>query len=402
MRGAPDRLGKLVLSAQSIDRTAVLRNTCGRPIALFLILLLPSAAAARDRIILRNLQLVADRTVVAVDADGAQLDAPRSDGSDRITWDEIERGRVSAELQESFDRFKTELGPPLYKLRLRLRTGDYLGLREPAESLYSEFRDRRSQTAYLVCQSLMWSRLAHGKREDAVEPFLRCVVLIRSGAADETRLPGARRLQIPADGGFCGDLPPVWLDDQAVKEVLPAVQQLVKEMPMPRPPEAYLYYASLASHARRFDEAIKVLSAVEGSEPVSSARQLLSAQIEIQRQAPGQEASQLAKTADGPLTLLSSLAGYWRGMDLLASSDLDRQRDGLLSLLAIPANDGEQAEMAAAALHVSAAALESMGNAEGARALRRELQTRYAATAFGAQSLAGMRAGAPANASSGR
>ena len=389
LRGAPTRPGKLALPAPPIRYHAGSLLARSSPLASFLFVALLVRADAADRIILRNLELIADRTVVSVDEDGARLDAPRALGSDRVTWDEIERGRVSPELQEEFDRLRTELGPPLYKLRQRLRIGDYAGLLEPAEKLYATYAERRSQTAYLVCQSLVWGRLAAGKREQAVEPLLRCVELLDSGAAEANRLPGSRRLRIDASSPLCGDLPPVWLNPVAVKEALPAVQKLIREPAQRRPSQAYLYYASLASEAGEFDEASKVLGAL--SRPDDGARQaqqLIRAQIEIQRKLPGGATSGLEQTAAGTHPLAAELASYWRGMHLLGSSDADLQRDGLLALLAIPAKDpAQQSELAAAALHQAARALDSLGDATGGQSVRRELRTRYAATAVGVQSL---------------
>ena len=359
------------------------------PLAFCLLAALLATANAADRIILRNLELITDRTVLSVDEDGARLDAPRKSGSDRVTWDEIERGRVSPELQEEFNRFQTELGPPLYQLRQRLRIGDYAGLLAPAEKLSGVFAERRSQTAYLVCQSLMWGRLAAGQREQAVEPLLRCVALLESGAADPLRLPGARRLLLGNSSPLCGDLPPVWLNQAAAKEVLPAVQKLVREPAQRRPSQFYLYYASLASEAGDFDEASKVLGALTAAgDGDRQAQQIVRAQIEIQRKLPGGATSGLAQIADGESSLPAELAGYWRGVHLLAASDVDQQRDGLLALLSIPAKEQTQySELAAAALHRSAIALAQLGDVAGAAAVRRELSSRYAATAVGVQSL---------------
>ena len=306
-----------------------------------------------------------------------------------MTWDEIERGRVSAELQADFDRLKSELGPPLYKIRQRLRIGDYAGLLEPAEKLYPQFAPRRSQTAYLVCQALMWGRLALGPREQAVEPLLKCVSLVESGAADPEHLPGTRRLVFDASRSLCADLPPIWLRPQAAKDLLPRIEQLIKELPMPRPSAAYLYYASLASEAGQFDEANRVLDAVDGADPPQRlARQLVRAQIEIQQKLPGGATSGLEQVSDG--SLAGDLARYWQGRHLLGSSDVELQRDGLLALLSIPASDQtQQSELAAAALHDSAAALDRQGDSAGAAAVRRELAARYAATAVGVQALGG-------------
>jgi hypothetical protein len=366
------------------------------PLGLFLLIAgFQPAASAADRLILRNLELIADRTVIAVDEDGAQLDKPRAGGSDRITWDEIERGRVSAEMQEEFNRLRDELGPPLFKLRQRLRIGDYAGLAEPAEALYPRYAARPGQTAYLVCQSLMWGRMAGGQRERAVEPFLRCVDLLARGTADPRRLPGPRRLLVNADSPLCGDLPPVWLDVQAAKEVLPAVQTLIKEMPTPRPVGAYVYYASLATEAGELDEAQKVLGAIgDSTAGAKQAAEIVRGQLEFQKRAAANAAELELPESAAPVVV--TLARYWHGKRLLAAADVDQKRDGLLSLLSIPANDrGEQAELAAAALHQAAAALDELGDAAGAASVRRELAARYAATAVGTQSLSARKSNSP-------
>ena len=167
---------------------------------------------AADRIILRNLELVAEKSVLSLDEDGVKLDGKRPGGIDLIPWDEIERGRVSEKLQPDFDKYLAELGPFLYRIRQRLKIGDYDGLFETAEKVYPRFSLRQSQTAYLVCQATMWGRLARGKRESAVEPYLRCLELLRSGAAQEALLPGSRRLAAGADAPYCLDLAPIWLD----------------------------------------------------------------------------------------------------------------------------------------------------------------------------------------------
>src|SRR6478752_499801 len=131
-----------------------------------------AGASSADRLILRNLDIITDRTVTALDEDGLVLDASRAGGGNRITWDEVERGKVALD-QARFDALLTELGAPLYRIRQRLKIGDYVAASEPAERLYERFSSRKSQTAYLVCQATMWSRLASSRREAAVGPYLR-------------------------------------------------------------------------------------------------------------------------------------------------------------------------------------------------------------------------------------
>src|SRR3954452_18917817 len=170
-------------------------NRQSTALALALVLLGPAAAYAADRLILRDLDIITDRTVTALDEDGLQLDRAREGGGDRVTWDEVERGRVAMD-QPRFDKLLAELGTPLYRIRQRLKVGDYEAAGEPAELLYPRFAERKSQTAYLVCQATMGARVARAKREAAVEPYLHCYELLRSKAAVVDKLPGNRPLQV--------------------------------------------------------------------------------------------------------------------------------------------------------------------------------------------------------------
>jgi hypothetical protein len=340
-----------------------------------------------DRLILRNLELISDRTVVAVDEDGARFDAPLSDGRDRVTWDEIERGRVSSDLQPQFDRFHRELGPPLYKLRQRLRIGDYPGLTETAEKIYPVFAARKSQTAYLVCQSLMWGRLAQGRREEAVEPMLRCVLLLGTGAADADRLPGNRRLARDGNLPLCFDLPPLWLDRRAAQAALPALQNLVNEIPAPRPAEVYVYLASLAAAAGQHDLASRSIDAIPASfDGPRQVRLVMKAALEVQQGKPEGSVEELRLRRGELPPSLAPLAHFWIGLALVQAPELDVQNDGLLELLTIPAEYGrEQGEMAAAALHQAALILENRKDGAGRAAVLQELTSRHGATAVGVQ-----------------
>jgi hypothetical protein len=76
---------------------------------------------------------------------------------------------------------------------------------------------------------------------------------------------------------------------------------------------------------------------------------------------------------------------YVVGQALLRSPDEDRQREGILALLSLPAAYGsEQPELAAAALYDVAQALVKLKDATGAAAVRRELAHHYAGTRYAA------------------
>src|SRR5262245_10823172 len=110
------------------------------------------SAPAADRLILRNLDILTRQTVASFDEDGLVLDTPRAAGGNLVTWDEVERGKVALE-QPRFDKLLAELGQPLFRIRQRLKIGDFEALAEPAEAMFPRFAPRQSQTAYLVCQA---------------------------------------------------------------------------------------------------------------------------------------------------------------------------------------------------------------------------------------------------------
>lgn len=360
---------------------------CRLPLLTLAVLIssLFQATCGADRIILRNLELVADKTVLSLDEDGVKLDGKRPGGIDLIPWDEIERGRVSEALQPAFDKHLQELGPPLYRLRQRLKIGDYDGLYETAEEVYPRFAGRQSQTAYLVCQATMWGRLAHGKREGAVEPYLRCLELLRSGTAKESLLPGSRRLAASAGTPYCLDLAPLWLDAMAAKEALPGVQEAIRKMGSPRPDEAYLYYISLALAAGDIPAAQKVFPAVQGKDQLAAElRDILLAQREVQAKMPGTSMSALESQLPKLHAANRLLAHFWLGKWRSAATDATANRDAALDFLTVAAlAEDRDPELAAAGLYHALQMLDRLKDIAAADAVRRELTTRYRETAQG-------------------
>jgi hypothetical protein len=343
-------------------------------------------AAAADRLILRNLDILTDRTVTAVDEDGLVLDAARPGGSDRVTWDEVERGTIALD-QPRFDALLKDLGPPLYRIRQRLKVGDYEALSEPAESLYPRFAERRGPTAYMVCQATMWSRLAAGQREAAAEPYLRCFELLRAGAARAGGLPGNRRLLLDARTAISPELLPIWFDADSAKAALPGVQQAIRGITQPRPEGAYVYYASLALAAGDTAEFARVLPSIRGDDPgIAPWRDILLAQQEVLASSPGSQIESLKTSVDALPEPSRAAALYWLGLAGIQSADEGTVRDGLLALLTLPANYRTQhPELAAAGLYHAATALDKLKDDQGAAAIRTELTSQFGATYYGAK-----------------
>jgi hypothetical protein len=355
--------------------------------ALFAATLLAATARPADRLILRNLDIVTDRTVASFDEDGIILDRPRPGGGDRVSWDEIERGKVALD-QARFDKLLDELGPPLYRIRQRIKIGDYEAAGEPAELLYPRFAERRSQTAYLVCQATMWSRIAAGKREAAVEPYLRSFELLRSKAAVSTALPGSRRLSADPVSAISPELMPVWFDAAAAKAALPGVQQMMRTMAQPRPEGAYVYYATLAIAGGEASEAERVLPLLGSNDETTSAwRDIVLAQQELAADSPEAAIERLRLRRDILPEPCRPVGLFLTGLADIRSSDEETIRDGVLALLTLPAvYAAKQPELAAASLYHAASALDKLKDTSGAAAVRRELTSRYVGTYFGGKS----------------
>jgi hypothetical protein len=350
---------------------------------------LASPGGAADRLILRNLDIVTDRTVTALDEDGLVLDAARSSGSDRLTWDEIERGTIALD-QPRFDALLKELGPPLYRIRQRLKVGDYEALAEPAELLYPRFAERRGPTAYMVCQATMWSRMATGNRAAAAEPYLRCFELVRAGAVRAKGLPGSRRLVVDAKTALSPELLPIWFDAESAKAALPGVQQAIRGITQPRPECVYVYYASLALAAGDAAEFTRVLPSIRGEDAATAPwREILLAQQEVLAGTPGSQVEALKASADKLSDPCRPTALYWLGLAEIQATDDDKVRDGILALLALPAAyRTQQPELAAAGLYHAAGALDKLKDDRGAAAVRYELTSQFGATYFGTKARA--------------
>lgn len=315
-------------------------------------------ASAADRIVLRDFTVLRD-DVEKVDADGIVLAEGRL-----VTWGEVESIEVDDDQQQAqADKLLKQIGEPLFRLRTRLETGDDEGLLEPAEALYPSFRERRSLAALIVLQSLVWGRIAHGQREAAVTPWLLEFETLRSRAARLSDLPGTRKPRLDAASALLVELPPVWFDAAAAKAALPDAEKALASITEPIPPGAKLYIASLALAAGDLAKAEGFLDEdIDSNNLASGLRQVLLAQRDVQQSKAAEAIDRLKQVIAGleaegeendiRRLYLHPLALYWLGRAQLASEQADIQQAGLLTLLRIPALEGNVSpELAAAALH---------------------------------------------------
>lgn len=356
-----------------------------RAVVLVLVLvvaILPDSTTFADRIILRNLTSISDRKVTSFDEDGVKFES-----GDPVTWDEVEKGTVEPARQAAFDKMLKELGEPLFHIRRRLKVADYDGLLRPAESVYPRFAGKKSETAYMVAQALMWARMAAGKREGAVEPYLRSFECLRGTKGMAANLPGDRRLTFEADTAISPELPPVWFDAKSAKEAMPSVFEAVKSMQDPRPEGARIYYGTLALAAGDFENAQRVLSGIKGeNRTVAELRDIAQAQQEIQSGKPGPALVKLTVDIDGLSPQNQPIGLYWLGLSKVGRKEEPARREGVLLLLNLPALYGRShPELAGAGLYQAMHALEAMSDTKGSNAVRKELLARYAHTVHAAK-----------------
>ena len=343
---------------------------------------LSSTVASADRIVLRNLKIISDRTVVSFDVDGVKLD----DGS-TLSWDEIERCKVDDAKQADFDGLLKELGEPLYRINQRLKVGDYEGLLEHAEAVYPRYASRESPTAYMVTQALMWGRLAEGKREAAVEPYLRAYEYLRATRSSGGTLPGDRRLQFDVESALSPTLQPVWFDAEAAKASLPSVFATVREMKRPLPEGVYIYYATMASAAGDAKTAQSFLKHVKGEQQLAAQwRDIAKAQLEVLAGKPASAMSTLQSSLPRMSLQTKPAAIYWLGMSKIKAENKSDRLEGVLKLIQLPAIYGKSnPELAGAGLYQAMLALDKLDDATGSIALRKELMIRYAHTVHAAK-----------------
>jgi len=339
--------------------------------------LFPGFAGA-DIILLQNTQEVSG-TATSFDEDGVLMN-----GKQLIGWGEILEGDVAKEQQPRFDKLLKQLGEPLFRIRARLRTGNYLDALPQAEAVYPRFAGRDSPTAYMVFQALMWGRMAAGKREAAVEPLLRCYIYLKKHNGDSGGIPGARKLQ--CDKGTCiaEELQMVWLDKEAAKAALPKLVPVIRNL---KPPVAgaYLYYATLAFAAGDSQGGKAVLRLIEKltASPRETELATIAAAMNETLNGDNQKAvATLAATQIKASEENRPLCTFWLGYAESKRGNVRQQHEGVLRLLHLPALYGKQyPEISAAALHRGMQVLEATGDVQASVALRGELRSRYPETA---------------------
>ncbi len=344
--------------------------------AILALVFMAAPGLAQDQIVLRNTQVI-KKPILSFDEDGVKIK-----GQKDLGWDEIESATVGSN-QKRFNDLLNDLGPNLFKVRKRLENGDYADLLDFAKGLFPRYAGRRSATAYMVSQSLMWAYLATGQREAAVEPYLVCLDYLPTQKV--VALPGTRRLRWEPATGLSPELAPIWFDAAAAKKSLPAVEKTLGTVSKTIPGGAFYYGATLALSAGQPDVADKLLARMPQDKTLGELALIARAQGEILAGKEGPSVKALAKQCSSVHSDCHPLAHYWLGLAALRSQDQAKKKEGLLRMLYLPALYGEQApDLSAAALHLAMETLEAAPATKNqAGRLRTELLTQYPQTYHG-------------------
>jgi hypothetical protein len=365
-------------------------------------LVFPGSLAAQDRILLRDTKVLTKR-VLSFDEDGVRLE-----GMDQpLGWDEIESGTVSSN-QAKFDELVKEVGQDLFRIRLRLKDGNYADILPHAERIFPRYQPRRSPTAYLVSQGLMWAQLAHNQREKAVEPYLVCLDILSAKTKEKPALPGDRKLKFDLVTGLSPELAPVWFDAAAAKAALPGVQKTLAKISNASA-GANMYGVTLALSAQDLGAADKLLKHIPAKTPsLAELVDIATAQREVLSGKPGTGVAGLEKKIDQLSEVHKPLAYYWLGLAGLDAADKQladpkkkpanaaaahNAKEALVRLLHIPALYGEQhPDLAGAALYQAAKTLDALpdnsASAYGVGRMRTLLLSNYPQTYHGSRLMA--------------
>ncbi|PQO32444.1 hypothetical protein DTL21_19710 [Bremerella cremea] len=336
-----------------------------------------ASTALADRLILRDLTLIQDVTVIGFDEEGVKVT-----DNNLIPWYEIELGTVSPDKQTDFDRLRDELGIPLFRIHQRLKVGDYAGAREPAEQVFSRYKDRESNVALMVCLATMWGRLAEGDRASAVEAYFCALRILRSNRAEVSKLPGSRRPDFDKSTGLTGDLLPLFFDKQKAATALPQATAAAKQLGSGTPDGVFVYLGSLAIAAEQFPEGEAWEKKIRsGNLVVKEWHDLLSAYALIQK-GNLQEAHDLLEPNINALQRWNQpVAWYLLGVSGTRSKEFVAIENGILDLLHLPAVYGhEHPELSAAALAETDTALQRIQQSDRVTGVRHQLLFFYGGT----------------------
>lgn len=347
--------------------------------ALLGLILVAWSAARADELWLRDGTRMLDGRLVRMSIDGFVFQSPENPNPTVYPLDAIQKVVTLSEKRVEAEKWLALYGEPLFRIRSRLQRCDYVAALDPAEALYAKMRTRPSQAAFMVYQALVWGRVASGRREAALEPYVFALECLRTGKARREAFPGPRIPQIDERTGITTDLLPVWFDPASASEQLPLVHAAISKTAKPRAEGLRIYYATLCLAMGDKDRAMKALGeGMKQSDLVDQFAEIVKAQMEVQEGVLGPGFQELASSLNNHRHSGRPLALYWQGRGKLIDSRNEIRRTGIASLLAIPANyASEQPALSVAALELARRETFSQGDLEATQTLENEIRFRF-------------------------
>ncbi len=337
-------------------------------------------AFAQHTIVLRDLTLIRNVTIADVETDGLRVS---DNGVLRLVlWCDLLKvatgdAHVDEARQAAVNQSIQQIGLPWYRIRERLRIGDFASLQPTADRLRDQVKNVPGLAMYFACAGQFHAALDDGNRIAAVEPLLQIMRIRRQSPTPMAEYDAAAKLRFD-DTGICLNLLPVWFDtDDAELEKL--IGRITSEPELVELPAGFYYHSLLIAHDKS-----KQVPAADPRYGDWTSR--LSAQLAFLNNQPGDlaTADSIEHLPHG--TASHAIAVYYHGLAQMrltsSATPPSHPTQWAITLLQIPASYGDRfPELSAAAIfHV----LQSLdGDAVGRESLSRELGEKYARTHFG-------------------
>ena len=379
-------------------------------------------------IVLRDLTLIRGKTVSEFDRSWITL----SDGS-TLQWDEVLKATLTSQTsdgdpslsqtqrQTKFDTLLNQIGLPIYRLKTRIRQGDWAGAGRIAEPIFDSamaetFTFPNPNVEYLVCVATMKSRAGQGSgarsRAGGVLPFLRASSIQNKVDQKTLELSGTNGIVDKTQNAISPELLPIWFDIDQVRTSAKQIAKLDSEL---RQSDAgasttqaalAIYLASMQIELGQNELANANLNRLGSNQnnsiatwsTVLRARMLQKAGDHVRAQA------MLDRNSRSLVGDARPVAIYYRGLSefeihntkpnqnqnpLNAVVDTELSKSSLM-LMRLPAIYGDSnPEIAAAGLYQAAMIAKLRGQTKQSKNLLRELLQRYPRTYHGSLEQAG-------------
>ncbi len=280
-------------------------------------------------------------------------------GSRTVPWDMV--AGVEGVTIGAAEKEWLAVAEDLWRARSRAQRGDFLMARPLFEKHFERFRGGNSESALIVAEGLLRSRLAAGEFEKAIVPAIEVARLRRAGVTtdryaalvpvlDETTL-------------LCPQLAPAWAPDDRTRLLATEVGAVGGDPAVARLAQLYamLLRGERAAAGSEGDAGTALLAAIASIDCSSE-------------EARAKARKDLAAATKELPPWAKAWASHALGRALVAQSDAARRMDGTLELLRVAAeHSGDAPLLARRSLELAAATLRGLGDTESAAAIEREV-----------------------------